>query len=123
MKPCNQCGKCCIKYADGGLVATPDEIAWWEATRPDIAAYTHNGEIWVDPETTRVLTECPWLQHDGKSYHCQIYLQRPEDCRQYPADLNQMVLDDCEMIELRDLDNPHKAQLALHNLMVASRPT
>ncbi|HHJ18661.1 MAG TPA: YkgJ family cysteine cluster protein, partial [Gammaproteobacteria bacterium] len=26
MKECNQCGKCCIKYSDGGLSASSSEI-------------------------------------------------------------------------------------------------
>ncbi|MFA0704132.1 YkgJ family cysteine cluster protein, partial [Vibrio sp. 10N.222.48.A3] len=26
MKDCNQCGKCCIKYGDGDLAATQEEI-------------------------------------------------------------------------------------------------
>ena len=28
MKNCNQCGKCCIKYGDGDLAATQEEITY-----------------------------------------------------------------------------------------------
>ena len=51
MKPCNQCGKCCILYSDGGLTATPDEIQVWHETNPEIYRYVNNGNIWMDPET------------------------------------------------------------------------
>ena len=50
MRECNQCGKCCIAYSDGGLSASALEIEDWEQFRPDIAQYVVNGEIWMDPE-------------------------------------------------------------------------
>lgn len=124
MKPCNQCGKCCQQYADGGLSATADEVAWWETFRPEIARYVRGGNIWVDPDTGTALAHCPWLQpiaaDDASSptrYACQIYHDRPQDCRDYPINLDQMVTDGCEMIELRDLDNPEKSQRALQQLL------
>ena len=51
MKDCNQCGKCCVIYADGGLSASQKEIDAWEENRPDIFAYVSDGKIWVDPAT------------------------------------------------------------------------
>ena len=62
MKECNQCGKCCIHYSDGGLSATQDEIDWWQASRPDIYQYVRDGEIWADPNSGERLKRCPFLQ-------------------------------------------------------------
>ena len=124
MKPCNQCGKCCIKYSDGGLVATADELAWWEQHRPDIARYVRGAEIWMDPETGQQLKTCPWLEvsSDGKVYACAIYHDRPADCRHYPVNIEQMVVDECEMLEVRDLLDADAAQRKLDRMMMDSRP-
>jgi Fe-S-cluster containining protein len=124
MKNCNQCGKCCINYSDGGLSASADEIEWWETHRPDIASYVSDGEIWVDPLTGKQMNRCPWLEKlpDQEKYICGIYYDRPNDCKYYPVDVDQMVKDECEMLEARDLKNPKKAQRALDDLMSDSRP-
>ena len=126
MKPCNQCGKCCIAYSDGGLSATPAEVEWWQLFRPQIASYVHQGNIWCDPETGAQLSRCPWLvQEPGNGqpkYGCSIYHDRPEDCRHYPVDVAQMRDDGCEMLELRDLEQPEQAQRRLDALMADSRP-
>ncbi|MEP5566693.1 MAG: YkgJ family cysteine cluster protein [Halioglobus sp.] len=129
MRECNQCGKCCIAYSDGGLTASAEEIENWETFRPDIAAYVSNGEIWMDPGSGRRLKRCPWLQElpykrVGQSalYTCGIYDDRPEDCRLYPTLIAEMVRDGCEMIELRDLDDPKEAQRELDLIMAESRP-
>lgn len=126
MKDCNQCGKCCIKYSDGGLSATQDEIDWWEIFRPNIARYVSNGDIWVDPETGQALTRCPWLQSTNASnktiYSCQIYHDRPDDCRHYPTHIDEMIRDECEMLEPKDLQHPKQAQRSLDIIMVDSRP-
>lgn len=130
MKDCNQCGKCCIKYGDGDLAATKDEIDLWEIFNPEIFEYVKGSEIWFDPETGLRLTRCPFLQIVAKSdpqaqdkYTCSIYLDRPEDCRHYPTSINEMFLDDCEMIEIIDLENPTAAQKKLDFLMKDSRPS
>lgn len=129
MKECNQCGKCCIAYSDGGLSASAEEIQYWETFRPAIAEYVSGGKIWMDPASGQQLTRCPWLEelprdagtHSAK-YGCRIYHDRPEDCRHYPTSIAEMVRDDCEMIELRDLDAPQKAQATLDRIMADSRP-
>ena len=113
MRPCNQCGKCCIYYADGGLVATSAEIEHWEHTRPDIYAYVKDGAIWHSPDDGSALTTCPWLVGDEAPYSCAIYEDRPEDCRSYPSNLTDMVRDECEMLEPRDLVDQEKALLQL----------
>ncbi len=50
-------------------------------------------------------------------YTCSIYLNRPEDCRLYPSHVAEMVRDECEMIEVVDLENTKKAQQQLDLLM------
>ncbi len=135
MQACNQCGKCCIHYGDGGLSATPEEIEGWEIFNPEIARYVYKGHIWVDPNTQQMLQRCPWLvelsspqahtqtdvihsSHEPvRKYGCSIYPNRPEDCRQYPVNIADMQRDGCEMLELHDLENPKKAQQALQKLM------
>lgn len=130
MKECNQCGKCCIKYGNGGLAATQEEIDLWELFNPDIYEYVHEGKIWFDPQTKQPLDRCPFLElspkqtpHDNDKFICRIYHDRPEDCRHYPSLINEMVRDECEMIEVIDLDNPKKAQKLLDKIMISSRPS
>lgn len=124
MKDCNQCGKCCINYSDGGLSATESEIDYWESFRPSIAVYVNAGEIWMDPTTGKQLQRCPWLhQLPNDKYSCDIYFDRPDDCKHYPVTIEQMVKDDCEMLSARDLQNTNKAQKALDIIMIDSRPS
>jgi len=128
MKDCNQCGKCCIKYGGGDLAATQDEIDLWEIFNPEIFDYVKNNEIWFDPKTGVRLERCPFLDIAPKKsptapnmYTCSIYLDRPEDCRHYPSLIPEMIRDECEMIEVIDLENPKKAQVRLDQIMVDSR--
>lgn len=118
MKNCNSCGKCCTKYGNGGLSASPSDLDIWESLRPDIAQYVHNGQIWMDPEKHNQLALCPWLRKDSKlaGYTCAIYYDRPEDCRIYPATVADMIKDDCEMLERRDLIDLKQAQKELDGL-------
>lgn len=124
MKECNQCGKCCIKYSDGGLSASEAEIDWWEIFRPDIYRYVSDGNIWMDPASGQQLQRCPWLEKvaNEEKYTCSIYHDRPEDCKHYPTHIDEMLRDKCEMIEVKDLREPLKAQQTLDKIMVDSRP-
>lgn len=129
MKDCNQCGKCCIKYGDGDLCATQEEIDLWEIFNPKIYEFVKNNEIWFDPKSGIRLTRCPFLEIAPKKviteknmYTCSIYLDRPEDCRHYPSLIPEMIRDECEMIEIIDLNNLKKAQITLDKLMKDSRP-
>ncbi|MDJ0941682.1 MAG: YkgJ family cysteine cluster protein [Woeseiaceae bacterium] len=124
MKTCTSCGKCCKTAGNGGLSASAEEIDWWETYRPNIARYVQGKRIWVDPATGEYFAQCPWLQKspDGKRFFCEIYDDRPEDCRHYPVDIAQMVRDDCEMLEQRDLVDLRRAQRTLDEIMVDSRP-
>jgi Fe-S-cluster containining protein len=110
LKDCNQCGKCCIKYGDGGIEASSEDITMWEIFRPHIYKYVHHDKIWFDPQSKKQLTQCPFLEvipnqaiSAQVKYSCAIYEDRPEDCRDYPSSITEMVRDDCEMIEASDL--------------------
>ena len=129
MKDCNQCGKCCIKYGDGALSATKEEIDLWELFNPEIFKFVKNQDIWFDPKSGSRLKRCPFLEIEPQKsalapikYTCSIYLDRPEDCRHYPSLFDEMIRDECEMIEMVDLENPIKAQIKLDALMKVSRP-
>ena len=124
MKECNQCGKCCINYSNGGLSASPEEIKSWDMFRPDIYNYVSDGKIWMSPETGEQLDLCPWLKKDPNQniYTCDIYYDRPDDCKYYPVTIEQMMKDECEMLEAHDLKKPTQAQKTLNKLMADSRP-
>ena len=124
MKECNQCGKCCENYSDGGLSASESEIEFWEIFRPHIFEFVSGGKIWIDPDTGKQIKRCPWLQQlpDEKKYICNIYYDRPDDCKHYPVTIDQMVKDECEMLEAKDLAKPKHAQSVLDKLMSDSRP-
>ncbi len=70
------------------------------------------------------MLRCPWLRKlpNQEKYICRIYDDRPEDCRVYPVSIDQMIRDECEMLEARDLANPKQAQRTLDVLMADSRP-
>jgi Fe-S-cluster containining protein len=124
VKECNQCGKCCKSYSDGGLSASDNEIEFWEIFRPYIYSFVSGGKIWIDPNTGNQLERCPWLRqlpNQGK-YVCEIYNDRPDDCKHYPVTIEQMIKDECEMLEAKDLDNPKQAQSVLDKLMIDCRP-
>lgn len=124
MKECNQCGKCCENYSNGGLSALKSEIEYWEAFRPDIFNYVSNGKIWMNPSTGKQIERCPWLRHlpNENQYVCDIYLDRPDDCKHYPVTIEQMIKDECEMLEEKDLIYPKQAQKTLDRIMADSRP-
>jgi Fe-S-cluster containining protein len=124
VKDCNQCGKCCTRYGGGDLSASAGEIDWWENHRPDIFSYVGDGIIWTSPVTGKQMLRCPWLRKLPKQnkYICRIYYDRPDECRHYPVNIDQMIRDECEMLEARDLDDPKRAQRTLDELMADSRP-
>jgi len=123
MKECNSCGKCCIKYSNGQLSASKEEIEYWDVFRPDIAEYVSNSQIWVHPKTNNPIDLCPWLIQSAESnqYLCKIYHDRPEDCQSYPSNIAEMIRDECEMLEEKDIKNPKQAQRDLDLIMAESR--
>ena len=124
MKTCNQCGKCCVKYGHDGLSVTDDEIEMWEFFNPEISEYIVNGKTWFHPETGKPLDICPWLTKlkGEEKYICEIYFDRPDDCKYYPTSIPEMIRDECEMIEAQDITDMKKAQKKLDQLMADSRP-
>jgi uncharacterized protein len=124
LKDCNQCGKCCAKYGGDGLSVSENEVELWETFRPDIHKFVYSGGIWFDPGTKEQLTQCPWLRRvpNQSKYTCDIYLDRPDDCKFYPVTIDQMIEDECEMLEVQDLAKPRQAQDALNKIMIDSRP-
>jgi Fe-S-cluster containining protein len=123
MKDCNSCGKCCIKYSNGALSASKQEIELWEVFTPAIAEYVNKGEIWADPKTGKLLELCPFLRLESggekvkAKYTCDIYFDRPNDCKYYPSNIQEMILDECEMLEVSDLKDLKKAQAKLDIIM------
>ena len=111
-------------YSDGGLSASASEIESWRIFRPDIMRYVSDGKIWMDPDTGKQLVLCPWLRKlpDQDKYICDIYDDRPDDCRYYPTTIEEMIKHGCEMLEAHDLANPKQAQKMLDALMADSRP-
>jgi Fe-S-cluster containining protein len=129
MQDCNSCGKCCVKYSNGDLSASDQDIDMWVLFKPDIAAYVKKGLIWFSPQSGKQLSLCPFLREiknpdvpNKMSYTCDIYYDRPEDCRFYPVTVKQMINDECEMLQEGDLLNPNKAQKDLDKLLTDSRP-
>ncbi len=100
------------------MSASPEEIVWWQQARPHIAEFVRNGRIWVNPESGDVFDRCPWLRQasEDSPYTCEIYHDRPEECRQYPTDLSEMARDECEMLEAGDLKKPDTAMSRLRIL-------
>ncbi|WP_158970012.1 YkgJ family cysteine cluster protein [Paraglaciecola sp. L3A3] len=129
MKECTQCGKCCIKYSHGDLSASDSDMDMWQLFRPDIAEYVKGGLIWFSPNSGKLLDLCPFLRGSTSTetgnifYTCDIYHDRPEDCRFYPVTVKQMINDECEMLEQEDLLEPVKAQADLDKILKDSRPS
>lgn len=94
----------------------------WDQFRPDIVRYVDNGLIWMSPDTGHQLKRCPWLRKlpDQNKYICHIYEDRPDDCKYYPVTIEEMVNDECEMLEAHDLARPKQAQKALNKIKASS---
>ena len=124
MKECNQCGKCCTKYGGDGLSVSEAELELWETFRPDLYNYVQRWGDLEDPDSGEQMERCPWLRQvpNQDRYTCDIYLDRPDDCKFYPVTIDQMVEDECEMLEVQDLGNPKQAQKSLDKVMSESRP-
>lgn len=96
----------------------------WRLFRPDIAEYVKNGLIWMSPINGNQLSLCPFLRQvpNQQIYTCDIYHDRPDDCRAYPVTIKQMLNDECEMLEKVDEAQPVVAQQTLDRMMAESRP-
>jgi len=78
----------------------------------------------MSPDTGKQIKLCPWLRKlpNQNKYICDIYYNRPDDCKYYPVTIDQMVMDECEMLEVQDMDKPKQAQKTLNKLLADSRP-
>jgi Fe-S-cluster containining protein len=78
----------------------------------------------MNPNTGEQLKRCPWLRQlpDQNKFTCDIYHDRPEDCKDYPVTIDQMIEDECEMLEVKDLANPKQAQKTLDKINSDNRP-
>ncbi|MDD3846615.1 MAG: YkgJ family cysteine cluster protein [Syntrophorhabdaceae bacterium] len=84
---CRQCGCCC--YVDMVIYVTSEDMERWERQgRQDIIARLRdNRVIWagdriVDRSGAKV-TNCVYLNWNGKTFFCEIYETRPMVCRNY----------------------------------------
>jgi len=70
----------------------------------------------MDPLSGKQIELCPWLRKEPNQlqFSCAIYFDRPEDCRVYPARVSDMINDECEMLEPKDLADLSKAQNELN---------
>lgn len=123
MRPCTQCGKCCLEYKGDSWLGPANELdmAAWEIFNPEVLDYldplTH--AMWRSPVSGESLTRCPWLQKlpDEEKYNCQIHEGRPEVCSDYPIDIGQMIELGCEMLEEGDLEKSDLQLLVELDLM------
>ncbi len=78
----------------------------------------------MNPDTGEQIEVCPWLRKESKQNKvtCDIYHDRPDDCKFYPVTIAEMIKDECEMLEEKDVNNPKRAQKTLDKLMADSRP-
>lgn len=109
MRPCNRCGRCCLNLQLGS--ATEQDILIWKKKKPEVLDYVCDccSDLWISPVTGEEMNRCPWLRKLPKKeqYKCRIYELRPEVCRDYPVNIEQMINNGCEMLEEKDLDKPH----------------
>lgn len=112
MRPCTQCGKCCLEYQGDSWLGSATELdrAAWEIFSPEVLDYLHpvTHDMWLSPVTGKSLKRCPWLRKfpGQEKYNCRIHKGRPDVCSDFPIDVEQMVALDCEMLEEGDLDKP-----------------
>ena len=78
----------------------------------------------MNPDTGKQMERCPWLRKlsNQDKYICDIYYDRPDECKHYPVTIDQMVKDECEMLEEQDLAKPKQSQKTLDRLLADSRP-
>ncbi len=127
MRACTQCGKCCLKYEGDNWLgsATEADMLLWLIRAPEVLDYVGGNryDLWVSPEPGKEMQRCPWLDKlpSQETYECRIHDVRPEVCRDFPIDIDQMIDLDCEMLEAGDLDKPHTQLLVeLNKLRNAS---
>ena len=70
----------------------------------------------MSPKTGELIELCPWLKKSSNSnvHLCDIYHDRPDDCKLYPTTIAEMIRDECEMLEDKDFKNLKQAQKLGH---------
>lgn len=117
MRPCNQCGKCCLKYSNGSGLrsASLEDVSTWMKYAPEVLEYAPAPlfDLWISPVTGEEMLRCPWLRKLPRKnkYKCRIHEVKPDVCFNYPVDIEQMIGDGCEMLEPGDLDKPESELL------------
>ncbi len=116
MKPCTQCGKCCLydRYMNTLQIDGEDVKRWRRQRRYDILAHIEvmgvsKADPWADAWFTKAgheVRRCPFVRklRGTDRYTCTIYDTRPQVCREYPQDVRQMRGIECEMLEPGDTD-------------------
>lgn len=101
MRPCTQCGRCCIDpdFMERLGISDEDMDRWRREKRGDILAQVSNERGWQAPG------RCVFLHGaGGGAQSCSIYHTRPATCREYPLAIVHMLSVDCEMLEPGDTD-------------------
>jgi hypothetical protein len=84
---CRGCGACCEHFG-GHLRASGSDLTRWRAEgRQELLRRVNRlGWIWVDPDSSKPLARCPFLDRTGpESARCLIHDTKPEMCRAYPT--------------------------------------
>ncbi len=96
---CKRCGSCC-KELSGTFSLTKEEVDEWQGmvfkskfgVFPAIKFISSNifmpgiSGPFLHPETSEVLSECPFLTKKEDLHVCMIYERRPKACRNFPFD-------------------------------------
>jgi Fe-S-cluster containining protein len=104
---CCQCGDCCRTLFYHNDCTAEDYQQWETLGRTDImekvmVIQSEAGEtqyrIWMDPETRRLYSQCPWivLSPLKNKYDCLIQDVKPEICRQYPYTRKHAIMTGCK---------------------------
>jgi hypothetical protein len=104
---CVQCGVCCRKLLYHNDCTQEDYRRWKALGRTDILdrvmLITSGGKItgyriWVEPGTTRLYPQCPWMVEAGSKnrYKCRIQDVKPEICTHYPYTRKHAVMTGCK---------------------------
>ena len=103
---CKQCGDCC-KFLDYHTALTTADVKRWERLgREDILAHvgvfrmadgTTTYRIWVEQGSTKLLEQCPFLEHlpAEQRWICRIHEIKPGICREYPVSRKHGIVTGC----------------------------
>lgn len=84
---CACCGSCCEAFG-GHLTASHQDLQRWrQQGRDDLLARVNRlGWIWINPQSGRPETRCPFIVRTGASTSlCGINDTKPAICRDYPT--------------------------------------